>query len=256
MQLVSRYLANNLSVVITDDFTGTRTEYRKVYQRNLKIAKGIDNIITFEIKNTDSKPISILNTYTPYVEVYTEDHVLLKKYTGTIKETSTPNFKGQFTINIKDADTLNIDGQYMTYTVYLNKTSDMTNTVTYADTQFGIRGVIELTDEAFPGPIDSKSITKFVNNISTVVDAEPQINSNEGLHTAAFYSTGFDGTITIQGTLDDNTTSTWFDISTVTLTNPTTPVYENFNGVFSNLRFKFANTSGNNGTIDKILVRN
>ena len=71
MQLVSRYLATNHSVVVSDGFAG-KTEYRKVYQRNIKIAKGIDNVITFEIKNSDHKPLSILNTYTPYVEVFTE----------------------------------------------------------------------------------------------------------------------------------------------------------------------------------------
>ena len=255
MQLVSRYLATNHSVVVTDGFAGN-VEYRKVYQRNIKIAKGIDNVITFEIKNSDHKPVSILNTYTPYVEVFTEDDVLLKRYIGTIKETSTPSYKGQFTINISDADTLNIDGQYLSYVVYLNKTSDATNTLTYADDQFGPSGVIELSGSAFPGPIDSKSVTTFLDDISSVVDAEPHINSNEALHTAAIYSTGFAGTVKVQGTLGDNTSNSWFDIATETLSSPTTPHYVNFNGVFSNLRFIKTNDSGNVGNIDKILIRN
>ena len=121
MQLVPRYLVTNRTVVVSDD-TGNITEYNKVYQRNIKIAKGIDNIIRFEIKNHDHKPVSILNTYTPYVEVFTEDNILLKKYIGTIKETSTPSFKGQFEINVTSSDTLNLDGQYLSYTVYLSVT--------------------------------------------------------------------------------------------------------------------------------------
>ena len=68
MQLVSRYLVSNSTVVVLDG-TGNLTEYRKVYQRNIKIANGIDNVINFEIKNHDQKPVSILNTYTPYVEL-------------------------------------------------------------------------------------------------------------------------------------------------------------------------------------------
>ena len=119
MQLVSRYLLSNHTVIVSDD-TANLTEYRKVYQRNIKIAKGIDNVITFEIKNHDQKPVSILNKYTPYVEVFTEDNILLKKYVGTIKETTTPSFKGQFTINITDGDTINLDAQYLSYTVYLS----------------------------------------------------------------------------------------------------------------------------------------
>ena len=254
MQLVPRYLVSNSTVVVLDG-TGNLTEYNKVYQRNLKIAKGIDNVINFEIKNHDQKPVSILNTYTPYVEIFTEDNVLFKRYEGTIKENTTPNFKGQFTINIKDGDTLNLDAQYLSYTVYLTDTNQA-NTLTYADTQYGITCTIELTNEAFPGAINSKEVTNFVDKISTVIDGEPHINSNTALHTAAIYSTDFDGTVTVQGTLDANNTNSWFDISTETLTNPSTPHYVNFNGVFSNIRFKFDNTSGNSGTIDKILVRN
>ena len=255
MQLVPRYLVSNNTVVVSDGFAGN-VEYRKVYQRNINISKGIDNVITFEVKNSDQKPVSILNVYTPYVEVFTEDNVLLKKYTGTIKETSTPLYKGQFTINVTDADMINLDAQYLTYTVYLHKTADSTNTLTYADSQFGATGTMELTNEAFPGPVDSKSTTTFIDSISSVIDGEPEINSNTALHTAAIYSTGFAGTVKIQGTLEDNSTNNWFDISTVTMSSPTEPSYQNFNGVFSNIRFKVANDSGNSGTIDKILLRN
>ena len=254
MQLVSRYLLSNHTVIVSDD-TANLTEYRKVYQRNIKIAKGIDNVITFEIKNHDQKPVSILNKYTPYVEVFTEDNILLKKYVGTIKETTTPSFKGQFTINITDGDTINLDAQYLSYTVYLTDTSDI-NSLTYADSQYGIKGTIELLNEAFPGAIPSKTITNFLDGISSVVDGEPNINSNNALHTAVFYTTGFDGTVIVQGTLGPNNTTSWFDISTETLASPTQPHYVNFNGVFSNIRFKVANSSGNSGTVDKILIRN
>jgi hypothetical protein len=255
MQLVSRYLAVNKSVVVLDGFSGN-VEYSKLYQRNIKVTKGIDNVISFEIKNGDHKPVSILNTYTPYVEVFTEDKVLLKRYTGTIKETSTPLYKGQFTINISDNDTLNLDGQYMSYVVYLNKTADGTNALTYADTQYGMSGTIELSGRAFPGPIDSVSVTTWMNNTSSVVDAQPQINSNEALHTAAIYTSQFIGTVKVQGTLGPNDSVSWFDIATETLSNPTAPHYVNFNGIFNHLRFVKANDSGNIGTVDKILLRN
>ena len=255
MQLVPRYLVSNNTVVVSDDFADNK-EFRKVYQRNIKITKGIDNTITFEVKNSDQKPVSILNTYTPYVEIFTENNVFFKKYIGTIKETSTPLYKGQFTITITDNDTINTDAQYLSYTVYLTKTSDSSNMLTYADSQFGATGTLELTGEAFPGPVASKEITTFLNSISSVVDAEPSLNSNTALHTAAIYSTGFAGTVKIQGTLEDNSTDNWFDITTVTLASPTTPTYQNFNGVFSNVRFHVANDTGNSGTIDKILYRN
>ena len=256
MQLVSRYLVSNKTVVVLDDFVGKPVEYRKLYQRNITVARGIDNTITFEVKNSDHKPVSILNTYTPYVEVFTEDDVLLKKYIGTIKETSTPLYKGQFTITISDGDTLNIDGQYLKYTVYLKLNSNQSHTLTYADSQFGIEGTIELTGNAFPGAKDSKVVDTFINNVSETVDGEPQINSNEGLHTAVFYTTNYTGDVEIQGTLDENTSNAWFTIDTFSVATPAQPVYKNFNGVFSHIRFKHTPDVSNSGTLDKILVRN
>ena len=80
-----------------------------------------------------------------------------------------------------------------------------------------------------------------------------------GVQTCALpilYSTGFAGTVKVQGTLGGNTSTSWFDITTETLSNPTTPHYVNFNGVFSNLRFVKTNDAGNVGSIDKILIRN
>ena len=53
--------------------------------------------------------------------------------------------------------------------------------------------------------------------ILVLVDAEPHINSNEALHTALYIPTGFAGTVQVQGTLGDNTSTRWFDITTETL---------------------------------------
>lgn len=255
MQLVSRYLVSNKTVVVLDDYVGKPVEYRKVYQRNIKVAKGIDNVITFEIKNSDQKPVSILGTYTPYVEIFTEDKTMLKRYTGTIKETST-SYKGQFTINITDNDLLNYDAQYMSYTVYLTHNTNQTNTVTYADDQFGISGTIELTGNAFPGAMDSISVSTFNNNISTVVDAQPSINGNDALHTAAVYSSSYVGDVIVQGTLGANNSTSWFTIGTISISNATQPSYYNFNGVFDYVRFKLSPSNNNSGTVDKILLRN
>ena len=77
MQLVPRYLVSNDTVVVSDDFSANK-EYNKVYQRNLKITKGIDNVIAFEVKNSDQKPVSILNTYTPMLKYIQKTMYYLK----------------------------------------------------------------------------------------------------------------------------------------------------------------------------------
>ena len=57
MQLSYRYLVNQKATLIADLANAT-TEYRPVYQRNLNVYRGIDNTLTFEIKNQDQKPES------------------------------------------------------------------------------------------------------------------------------------------------------------------------------------------------------
>ena len=76
MQLVSKYLLNN-NVTLTANLAGEITEYRSVYQRNLNLVRGIDNVIQFNVLNADQKPVSILNTYTPKFQLYDESNRLI-----------------------------------------------------------------------------------------------------------------------------------------------------------------------------------
>ena len=118
MQLTYRYLATNKSVLIAD-LTNNITEYRPVYQRNMTVYRGIDNVLTFEIKNPDQKPVSILNTYTPKFVMFDENNKMIVERDGTIKETSTPLYKGQFTVTVSENDLLNVKEQFCSYNVYM-----------------------------------------------------------------------------------------------------------------------------------------
>ena len=92
MQLIPRYLYNN-KMVLVSNLAGANTEFKQVYTRNIKLHRGIDNTILFEIKNADQKPLSILNTYTPKFTMFDENNTQVLSKTGTVKETSTPLYK-------------------------------------------------------------------------------------------------------------------------------------------------------------------
>ena len=258
MQLTPRYLVKNKTTIVADLATGAITEYRPVYARELKVYRGIDNVLTFEIKNNDQKPISILNTYTPKFVAYDENKTQVLAKTGTIIETTTPSYKGQFTVNITANDLLNTKDQFLTYSIYLVNNSDNTNVLTYSNAHFESCGTIIVDSCAFPGPKEPVTIDTFAVNddvyTSEIVDAQPALNGNDALHTAAIYSTDFDGTVTIQASLENQNPQDWVDITSVTLTSPTEPTPVNFNGVFNFIRAKYTTT--NAGTIDKVLVRN
>ena len=261
MQLVPKYLLNN-SVSLTANLAGQITEYRAVYQRNINVARGIDNTIQFNVLNADQKPVSILNTYTPKFQLYDENNRLIVERDGTIIETGTPSKVGHFTITIAESDLLNIKSQYLHYTVYLQNDSTNAKTILHSGTNFENKGTIFVSSEEFPGPLDSYSVTRFTETnaasgifISETVTAQPAINGNSALHTVTYYLNQAVGTIVVQGTLDNqpNSNTFWSDINTFTAASLDTIKYINFNGVFNHLRFKHTLSSG---SITKILVRN
>jgi len=57
MQLTYRYLATNKAILLVD-LASNITEYKPVYSRHLQVYRGIDNTLTFEIKNHDQKSLS------------------------------------------------------------------------------------------------------------------------------------------------------------------------------------------------------
>ena len=187
--------------------------------------------------------------------------VLNKKTNGVVASGTELTFqsyfkKGMFNIVVNENDLLNVKSQYLTYAVYLQK-SDNSKTLTYANTDFTSAGVIYVDDNTFPGPSATYNVTRFTDKITEAITAEPGINGNEALHTAAFYTDGYDGSITIQATLDNQITtdSNWADVKTVTFTgSETEPKPANFTGVFSYIRFVASEDPTDK--VSKILLRN
>jgi len=241
MQVTPRYLVNNRINIIAND-AGFVTEYKPVYQRQLQVYRGIDNVLEFRLLNSDQKPINFLGR-TPKFQAFDENNNLVIERDGV--------------------SVLNIKQQYLSYNIHLEN-ADGSKTLTYANSHFGSVGTMYVSSEAFPGPRATYSVTTFTQVTedtpywtSETIDAEPAINGNEALHTAVIYSQDYTGDIVVQATLDNEVTesSQWADVTTVTLAGTETePTPVNFNGVFNHLRFK--TTENPADTISKILVRN
>lgn len=262
MQLIPRYLVNDRINVITSD-AGFTVEYRPVYSRTIKIYRGIDNTIQFRMLNADQKPVRINDNI--YIVIFDEENnkILEKKCTITDDGSSSAT-KGMFHINILENDLLNLKQQYLKYNIYIN--SDETNSVTYSNRNFESAGIIYLDANAYPGPKPSTEVVNFYplnnfwyagNDDTNKIPAQPGINGNEALHTVVIYTNGYIGTVEIQATLDNQITdmNNWSTVSTIVFNgSEAEPVYNNFNGVFSYLRFKF--NANPIDTITKVLIRN
>lgn len=262
MQLIPRYLYKNQIDVVSNDI-GFAVEYRPVYSRQLKVYRGIDNAFQFRLLNADQKPVSI--TSTPVIVVFDESNTKIIERDCTVQDDgSTVASKGKFTVTLTENDLLNVKQQYLHYNVYLKGQS--TNSLTYADSHFGSAATMLVDGLAYPGPKSSTEITTFhgkddywVAGSDSVdqIDAQPGLNGNSALHTAAVYTDSYVGTVEIQGTLDNQiggmnnwTTVSWLEFNG----NETEPTPANFNGVFTFLRFKLSADPANKVT--KILVRN
>ena len=256
--LIPRYLVNN-KITLVANGDGFVTEYRPVYQKQIEVFKGIDNTLEFRVLNADQKPLNIQN-YTPKFVAFDENNKLVIEHDGTVLDDSSDT-RGKFKVTITENDLLNVPAQFLTYNTFLVDSAN-TKTLTYAYSHFDANGIIKISKDAFPSPADSLSVTTFTEVEDDVwttegINAEPAINGNEALHTAAFYSNGYIGDVTIQATLDNQLTSTnnWADVATVTLTgNETDPVPQNYTGVFNYVRFRTTTDPANK--ITKILVRN
>lgn len=260
MQLTARYLVKNKINIILDQ-TGFNVEYSPVYQQNLNVYKGIDNELQFQLKNADQKPVDV-SAYTPIFVAFDDEKKMVIETTGVVLDDGSSATRGTFKVTITENTLLNLNQQYLTYTIYLKDSND-NRILTYANSYFGATGVLYIQDAAFPGPPVTKEVTTFSKVApdvdewtSSIINAEPGINGNNALHTVVVYTDGYVGDIIVQGTLENQVgpATGWADISTVAIDNASEPVYINFNGVYSFLRFKVNANPAN--TITKVFVRN
>jgi hypothetical protein len=262
MQLIPRYLVKN-RIDLVLDMIGFITEYRPVYQRQIKIYRGIDNTVQFRILNADQKPIS-LSGKTPKFVAFDENKNLVLEIEGTVLDDgSTRNTQGTFSILITENSLLNIDQQYLSYTVFLTDEQTNENIITYSNSYFDNGGTIYISSEAFPAVKLPVVVQQFQKVNSTVEEwvsetavAEPNINSNEALHTIAIYTNNFVGSLILQATLNQQITDgvSWSNIETIEFAGTETePTVINVIGVYKYFRFKSFSDPAN---ITKILIRN
>jgi hypothetical protein len=244
-----------------------------VYNRNLKIYRGVDNRIDIQVRNSDQKASNIVGSTLVFTLVSrdTKDLVLKKDFAAMDLAT------GKVTVNLTEQEVLNIDNGYYQYSIIKEVRSTIDSTdykVTsriplYVDSQYDTIGTIEVSGDVYGDVAPSLVIDTFnyTNPFtqgdatpkwyeSAIIDATPKINTGDPTHTFQFYSTNYTGTATIQGSLDNQGAtpreSKWVDISTVDLA---TTKYKNIVGKYNWFRIKHVPATLNTGTVDKILYR-
>ena len=258
MQKCPIYLYPNSLDVTLDLDQNTRTN-NVMYQRQLQIQKGLKTKVQIQFKNSDQKRLSISNTQTFVFTMFdaVTKRQLVKKPIEILDEGSTATTyasKGLGLVEFIESDTLDLDIGTYGFTIF-NQETNGSYTPAYSNTYYSVSGVLELRQDSYAVAQPSVDIPSVVfenasiNNLDTGyrdfysgrIDAQPQFNGNNALHTMAFYLTNFKGNIYIQGTLDNSpdTNSNWVTIETLNYnTNKTGIIYKNFEGVWSWVRVK------------------
>ena len=259
MQFNPVYLYSNKLDVFTNPLDSWTTErYRRVYNRNLKIYRSVDNRIDVQVRNSDQKASNITGSTLVFnlVTRETKDLVFLKDFSAMDLVT------GKVTVILTEYEMLDIDPGFYEYSIVKEVRESIDSTdykvtsriAMYMDSQYDTLGTIEVLGDVLGEVTPSVAIDKFeyVNPfttggedskffISSIVDTKPTFNSAGTLHTFQFYSSNYRGTVTIQGSLDEQgaTPHKWVDISTVDLT---TQRYKNITGKYNWFRIKHVPT--------------
>jgi hypothetical protein len=276
MQNLPVYLyANTLDITLDLDAT-VKGVNRVMYQRDLKIQKGIKNKVRIQFKNSDQKRVQIYNTQTFVFSLFDaiNQRLLLEKEIEVL-DVSTAT-RGTALLTLTESDTMDLDRTSYQYSVKLQD-SDGTYLPTYSNTYYGVAGTLHLSQDVYPVLQDSTSIESFnityndsiqkYEHKSGNIYAYPEYNGNTALHTLAMYMTGYKGTVYVQGTLDNSPDSSghYSTIQTLVYDGFTGIDYLNFNGVYTYIRIihipATAPAESNNdnpnffGSFDKALYR-
>lgn len=233
---------------------------------DVNVYQGSNNTIDFVIRDTDRKPINLIDkTLTAWVTNIQNQELVLKRDLLIIDDT-----KGLVRLCLFDGDVLNWSPGFYQYAVTFVEEGGKQGFV-YTNQAFRALGTFELHAGVIPATAFTVEITTFnfdmgdfFDNtddsfVSTAVSGSAQTNLTNTLHTVAIYLTSFCGVVTIEATLDETVPTnpdSWYIVSTLTFATPTSGItHVNFSANINWVRFRYTPDLLNTGTVDKVLYR-
>ena len=271
MQLNSVYLYSNKVDVFTNALASWQTErYRRVYNRNLKVFRSVDNRIDLQVRNSDQKSADISGSTVVFNIIARAGKDLILKKDCITQSAST----GKVYVVLTKEELENLESGSYNFSIVqeVRETIDSTDhrvvsrTPMYTDSQYGVIGILEVSGDVFGEADDSLLIDKFdyVNPastgstdaryyISSIVDPRSETVVPNSLHTFQLYFTDYTGSVIVQGSLENSATpSQWVNILAPISYTGASNEYINVVGKYNWLRIKHLPTTG---TVDKILYR-
>jgi hypothetical protein len=234
-----------------------------MYNNTIKIHKGIDDKITFNVYD-ENRRLASISHLTLAVNI-------IDANTGALVLTKVPvvndNVKGTLDVTFSWGDTANIDAGLYEFSITTTDTAGETGAL-YTDLSQRAIGTIEILDNILPSPSATLSASSFtldgVRYESDAISASPNRSYQTSLHTCAVYTTTYTGKFYAEGSHDITAPTNWFvidlhpenlimDWNTYTATSGIDPF--NFTISTNWVRFVHIPDAANTGTLDKVLIR-
>lgn len=265
MQKIQLYLLPNTIKVVVDQ-VGSITEFKKVYQKKIKIYKGADNILEFDIRNNEQRRVDTLHK-TLLIDFYDLEHMKL----FSVRALPAAGKHGIMLATIGQHETAMVEPQQLRMSALLETATG--NTMTYSDDHFGLLVDAELYDgynskhqsyeiidtlNTFNYEYDRKSYVSEIGRFGTRINND--LSSGMTNVVTVEYQGSFQGSITVEAT---NVMSTSFGIKWTALQewDVTLDSQRTYTGEYRFIRFIYPKYSDADytvltGNIDKILIRN
>lgn len=230
MQLGSVYLYPNRLNVYTNLNSWLSERNRAVYNRNLKIYRGVDNRLEFRVKNSDQKPQSVEGKTFVFNLVSRDNSALSVRQDCVVDNEE----EGRISVTISATTLDQLEPGYYEYsliyetrqTVSGNQYKVIEKSPAYVDSQYGAMGVLEVLANIEGEPLESTEIREFGKYVqpwhdedyfdSGVIFTGSQLVNAGSLHTFQFYLNDYTGRVTIQGSIDEGgNPQTWSDLQTI-----------------------------------------
>jgi hypothetical protein len=213
MQKISFYLLPN-RIKVTTDVAGFVTENRQVYQRKIKLYKGIDNTLEFEVRNSEQRKDNVAG-YDVVVKFF--DHI--RKNVFTVVGNAVTGKPGIMSVTVTQDLIANLDPQLLTIAASLR--SDTEERILYSDADFGLLATVELmngynavdivTEEltVFNYEYDKKAYISEMGNFGAIINDDYSTAPMRAMEVELVGT--YDGVVRVEVTKDKSTASsnTW-----------------------------------------------
>lgn len=245
------YLYNQIHPVVIGTSDPTNRWNRMYYAKPVKLHKGVDNPVKFKIRNNNQKDVDVSGS--TFIISIIDSYTNQQKISRTLDIENAES--GMLATTITEEDLNNLDATRYHYGIRMVDSNGVQYPI-YVDDNYSASGVVEIHNDAYPGPVPAvqPTIGTYESNTAYTSLTETSQSAN-GINTVAYYLTNFTGTITPQGHFENTGSvqpSDYIDIASSTYTNQSGVVYVNFVGMFTGVRFKIHSESG---TVDNILYK-